>query len=59
MLLLVISAISLIGCEKKPKVIPIGAGCAAFFIFKPSRKDTLESKRDMLAHNKTYREQCS
>ena len=60
-LLLVISAISLGGCAlgKAPiKATPIGAGCSAFFIFKPSRKDTLGSKQQMLAHNTTYRALC-
>ena len=62
MLLVVTSALS--GCagspfgELIPKATPIGAGCSAFEVIHPDRDDTLETKRQVLAHNQTYRELC-
>lgn len=59
MLFLVTFALS--GCvigEKIPKATPIGAGCSAFEVIKPSRQDTLGTKQQVLAHNNTYRDLC-
>jgi hypothetical protein len=59
MLLVVTSALS--GCAfgaKVPKATPIGAGCSAFEVIRPDRKDTLDTKRQVLAHNNTYRDLC-
>lgn len=60
MLLVVTSALS--GCafgERIPKAsMPINAGCAAFEVIKPDRADTLETKRQILVHNQTYRNRC-
>lgn len=40
-----------------PELIVPGA-CAAFDTINPSRADTLETKRQVLAHNQTYRAVC-
>lgn len=36
----------------------VASGCSAFTIIRPSRQDTLETKRQVLAHNTVYREVC-
>lgn len=33
-------------------------GCTAFGLIYPSRQDTTETKRQVLAHNLTYEEVC-
>lgn len=33
-------------------------GCTAFGLIYPSRADTLETKRQVLAHNLTYEDVC-
>lgn len=33
-------------------------GCTAFGLIYPSRADTMETKRQVLAHNLTYEEVC-
>lgn len=33
-------------------------GCTAFSLIYPSRADTVETKRQVLAHNLTYEEVC-
>lgn len=32
--------------------------CTAFQVIRPSRQDTLETKRQVLAHNTIYRKLC-
>jgi hypothetical protein len=54
-LCLAISAIS--GCASKPPEVRDTA-CTAFEIIRPSRADTLETKRQVLQHNTTYRRIC-
>ena len=59
MLFLVTSALS--GCafgERIPKATPIGAGCSAFDIIHPDRKDTFGTKQQILVHNTSYRHHC-
>ena len=34
-------------------------GCSAFGMIYPSRADTTETKRQILAHNLTYKEVCN
>ena len=34
-------------------------GCTAFGLIYPSRQDTTETKRQVLAHNLTYEEICN
>lgn len=63
MLLVVTSALS--GCAGGPfgeiiphAVMPMNAGCAAFEVIHPDRKDTFVTKQQILVHNKTYRDRC-
>lgn len=60
MLLVVTSALSgCVGGEMIPKAsMPMNAGCAAFEVIHPDRKDTLGTKQQILVHNKTYRDRC-
>lgn len=47
------------GCvsTKAPRAVP-DSSCAAFSIIRPSRQDTLDTKRQVLAHNTIYRKIC-
>ncbi len=54
MLFAVIIAIS--GCVSDQQAID--ASCAAYQVIRPSRLDTLETKRQVLAHNTIYRKLC-
>lgn len=47
------------GCvaTKTPRAVP-DSSCAAFSIIRPSRQDTLDTKRQVLAHNTIYRKIC-
>lgn len=55
-----LSAITaLSGCATTDSVrLTLPGACAAFSIIRPSRVDTLETKRQVLAHNQTYRAVC-
>lgn len=57
MLCAVTSALS--GCvtTQEPKAVP-DTSCVAFSVIHPSRDDTLETKRQVLAHNTIYRRIC-
>jgi hypothetical protein len=55
MLLTVISALS--GCTHRQAQVQDTA-CVAFEIIRPSRADTADTKRQVLAHNTTYRRVC-
>ena len=64
-MLKLIASLSLIsvlisGCvsTSSPKVQPIIGACSTFQIIRPSRQDTLGTKRQVLAHNKVYRATC-
>ena len=53
----VIFAIS--GCTHQPKApLPEKGVCGAFSIIHPSRLDTPDTKRQVLAHNRIYRATC-
>ncbi len=43
------------GCTQ---TIVIDSACTSFDIIRPSRKDTLETKRQVLIHNTVWRQQC-
>lgn len=43
------------GCQYTPVVI---TGCTAFEYIYPSRNDTLETKKQILVHNKVYKSFC-
>lgn len=56
-LFVTISAIS--GCAHlRPVPVTVADTCAAFEIIRPSRTDTEETKRQVLAHNRSYRITC-
>lgn len=54
---LMLIAAALAGCAAKPPVI-IDASCASFTVIRPSRADTEETLRQILAHNRTWRALC-
>lgn len=52
---LAIFATVLSGCAHTSAQPPV---CSAFQIIRPSIDDTVGTKRQVLAHNRTYREVC-
>lgn len=59
MLFATIFAIS--GCaslKTKPEPVTVSAACSTFNIIRPSRADTEETKKQVLAHNRVYRITC-
>lgn len=38
--------------------VTVGNACGAFSIIRPSRLDTEETKKQVLAHNRVYRVTC-
>jgi hypothetical protein len=48
------------GCAsfQKPEPVTNSGACAAFSIIRPSRTDTEETKKQVLAHNRVYRITC-
>lgn len=55
-ILLLVLAVFFGGCATKNIYIPI---CEGFFYIYPSKKDTLETKRQVLTHNQTYKSLCA
>ena len=51
-------AAALAGCASKPPII-IDASCVSFTVIRPSRADTDETLRQILAHNQTWRALCA
>ena len=59
LMLLCGTIIAVSGCVSTQKTAPVaGADCGAYQIIRPSRQDTLETKRQVLAHNTVYRKLC-
>lgn len=58
MLFVATSAISGCATFQKPDPVTNAGACAAFSIIHPSRADTEETKRQVLAHNRVYRITC-
>lgn len=57
-MLLCVAITAISGCASKgPRAVP-DSSCAAFQIIHPSRQDTLDTKRQVLAHNTIYRKIC-
>jgi len=56
MLCAVITATS--GCALRQPPEVRDTACSAFEIIRPSRADTIETKRQVLEHNTTYRKIC-
>jgi predicted small lipoprotein YifL len=55
---LLLATFALSACQHtQPKVIP-DSSCVAFQVIRPSREDTAGTKRQVLAHNQTYRKIC-
>jgi hypothetical protein len=48
------------GCAtfQKPEPMTNAGACASFSIIRPSRSDTEETKKQVLAHNRVYRITC-
>lgn len=57
LMLLCVATFAISGCASTGKVAP-SASCASFEVIRPSRADTLETKRQVLAHNQTWRALC-
>ncbi len=55
-LLALTSAIS--GCALRQQPPVHDTACSAFEVIRPSRADTADTKRQVLAHNTTYRKLC-
>lgn len=53
---LCVATSALSGCVMT-KAVP-DTSCVAFSVIRPSRDDTLETKRQVLAHNTIYRKLC-
>lgn len=53
----VTAALLLAGCSAK--TIFIDSACQSFAVIYPSRRDTAETKRQVLAHNRIYEQQCA
>ncbi len=49
---------ALSGCLTAETALPVEGACAAFGIINPAKSDTMGTKRQVLAHNDTYRELC-
>jgi hypothetical protein len=41
-----------------PSSVSSDSSCSAFGVIRPSRSDTLDTKRQVLVHNRTWRELC-
>ena len=56
-MLLCAATIAISGCETTRTVTD--TGCQSFSIIQPSRLDTMGTKRQVLAHNNTWRALCT
>lgn len=58
LMLLCAATIGISGCASWRVVLPEDTSCSAYQIIRPSRSDTLDTKRQVLAHNSVYRKLC-
>lgn len=59
LMLLCAATIGISGCVTTQKSAPVvDSSCSAYQIIRPSRSDTLDTKRQVLAHNSVYRKLC-
>jgi len=61
MLLYVAISVALSGCvttNSNPSVTSVNGACTAFRVINPVKEDTLETKKQVLTHNRTYRAVC-
>lgn len=49
-----LTMISIAGCTSTTAI----DGCVVFETLEPSRRDTLETKRQILTHNETWEREC-
>lgn len=56
-MLLCAVTIAISGCETTKGMTD--SSCQSFSIIRPARSDTLETKRQVLAHNQTWRALCN
>lgn len=56
-LLAALIALTLTACARPP--IVIDSGCHAYRVIRASRADTVETLRQVLAHNQTWRARCA
>jgi len=56
-MLLCAATIGISGCVHTQPA-PVDSSCSAYQIIRPSRLDTLDTKRQVLAHNSVYRKLC-
>ena len=57
-MLLCAAIFALSGCASKAQRPVPDSSCAAFRVIHPSQLDTLDTKRQVLAHNTIYRKIC-
>lgn len=53
---IVISAFLLSGCARN---VVVDSSCDSFRVIHPSRQDTTETQRQVLAHNKIWEHMCN
>lgn len=51
-------ALLLTGCASRAPVV-IDSACERFAVLRPSRQDTMETQRQILAHNRIWRAACT
>lgn len=56
-MLLCAATIAISGCATTRQEAP-DVSCSSFSVIRPSRADTLDTKRQVLVHNNTYRALC-
>lgn len=59
LMMLFAAIFALSGCvtTQTPKAVP-DSSCVAFSVIRPSRQDTLDTKKQVLEHNTVYRKIC-
>ena len=59
-MMLCVATIAISGCvsTQGPSSVSSDSSCSAFGVIRPSRSDTLDTKRQVLVHNRTWRELC-
>ena len=54
----ILLALLLAGCASRAPVV-IDSACDRFAVLRPSRQDTMETQRQILAHNRIWRAACT
>lgn len=58
LMLLYVATSVLSGCVTAKETVVPDSSCAAYKIIRPSQDDTIDTKRQVLVHNTTYRRIC-